>query len=394
MYESDPSTPGLQASWFTELQPGQDGPARDEGEPIDLRARLLAKKQYRRAFHRHRAALRANAAKPRPAKPPRAPSGAEFVRDLGDTRLSDAAIDEFHASICARMERRLVDWRIRRGRAAHSGHARRHGSNSRLVGSRRVSRASSRGGDSGDDGPGDDDPAGEPDPPPAGRMRADSALPSTAPSRSHISRRRRSTAASAARRPMKKPDEGSWTPRAMLAGGSSRSWPLLRDYLDEHKIATGRGGDDLVFGRTAADPFIASTIRNRAPAAWEAANLATLRAIAHELGVTVDEKASREDIEAAIAATDPGAKLPALLEPITLHECRNTFASMLIHAGVNPKAIQEFMGHSTIEMTFDRYGHLMPGSREQARERVDAYLAAECGPKDRGRQGVTGGQGG
>ena len=27
-------------------------------------------------------------------------------------------------------------------------------------------------------------------------------------------------------------------------------------------------------------------------------------------------------------------------------------------------------------MTFDRYGHLMPGSRDQARELVDAYLDA------------------
>jgi hypothetical protein len=30
----------------------------------------------------------------------------------------------------------------------------------------------------------------------------------------------------------------------------------------------------------------------------------------------------------------------------------------------------------TITMTFDRYGHLMPGGRDEARERVDAYLAA------------------
>jgi integrase len=33
---------------------------------------------------------------------------------------------------------------------------------------------------------------------------------------------------------------------------------------------------------------------------------------------------------------------------------------------VNAKAIQTFMGHPTIEMTFGQYGHLMPGSREQA----------------------------
>lgn len=41
----------------------------------------------------------------------------------------------------------------------------------------------------------------------------------------------------------------------------------------------------------------------------------------------------------------------------------------------NPKAIQEFMGHATIQMTFDRYGHLMPGSRDEARRRLDAYLS-------------------
>jgi len=39
---------------------------------------------------------------------------------------------------------------------------------------------------------------------------------------------------------------------------------------------------------------------------------------------------------------------------------------------VNPKAIQEFVGHATIEETFSRYGHLMPGARDQARELVDA----------------------
>lgn len=65
---------------------------------------------------------------------------------------------------------------------------------------------------------------------------------------------------------------------------------------------------------------------------------------------------------------------PISLRPITLHECRHTFASLLIDAGVNPKAIQEFMGHATIEETFSRYGHLMPGARNQARVLLDAYM--------------------
>jgi hypothetical protein len=32
------------------------------------------------------------------------------------------------------------------------------------------------------------------------------------------------------------------------------------------------------------------------------------------------------------------------------------------------------MGQATIEETFSRYGHLMPGTRNQARELVDAYM--------------------
>jgi len=32
------------------------------------------------------------------------------------------------------------------------------------------------------------------------------------------------------------------------------------------------------------------------------------------------------------------------------------------------------MGHATIAITFDVYGHLMPGGEDEARERVDGYL--------------------
>ena len=32
------------------------------------------------------------------------------------------------------------------------------------------------------------------------------------------------------------------------------------------------------------------------------------------------------------------------------------------------------MGHSKIQTTFDTYGHLMPGSHDEVRERMDAYL--------------------
>ncbi len=60
--------------------------------------------------------------------------------------------------------------------------------------------------------------------------------------------------------------------------------------------------------------------------------------------------------------------------PITLHECRHTFASLMIAAGVNAKALSTYMGHANIAITFDRYGHLMPGNEEQAAGLLDAYL--------------------
>ena len=46
----------------------------------------------------------------------------------------------------------------------------------------------------------------------------------------------------------------------------------------------------------------------------------------------------------------------------------------MIDAGVNPKALSTFMGHPSITITLDRYGHLMPGSESDAAELLDAYL--------------------
>jgi integrase len=64
----------------------------------------------------------------------------------------------------------------------------------------------------------------------------------------------------------------------------------------------------------------------------------------------------------------------AKLKRITMHECRHTFASLMIAAGVNAKALSTFMGHANISITLDRYGHLMPGSEEEAAGLMDAYL--------------------
>jgi len=62
------------------------------------------------------------------------------------------------------------------------------------------------------------------------------------------------------------------------------------------------------------------------------------------------------------------------LNPIGLHECRHTFASLMIAAGVNAKALSTYIGHASISITMDRYGHLMPGSEAEAAGSLNAYL--------------------
>ena len=47
----------------------------------------------------------------------------------------------------------------------------------------------------------------------------------------------------------------------------------------------------------------------------------------------------------------------------------------MIAAGANAKVIQSCMGHASITMTFDHYGHLMPGGQAEAARLVDAYIA-------------------
>src|SRR5207253_8928901 len=93
--------------------------------------------------------------------------------------------------------------------------------------------------------------------------------------------------------------------------------------------------DGLVFGRAARDPFNPATVNNRARRAWAAARLV----------------------------------------PIGLHEARHTYASLMIAAGVNAKALSTYMGHSSVTITYDRYGHLMPGNEDEAAAHLDAYLA-------------------
>ena len=129
---------------------------------------------------------------------------------------------------------------------------------------------------------------------------------------------------------------------------------VLRDYLDEHKLRCA-WDEGLVFGRTADRPFNHSSILLRARAAWRDAAVERAR----------ESGASNAELKQAARDFEP---------PLTLHEARHSYASMLIASGEDPKQISTYLGHSSIQITFDRYGHLMPGDEERSAQRFDAYL--------------------
>jgi integrase len=50
-------------------------------------------------------------------------------------------------------------------------------------------------------------------------------------------------------------------------------------------------------------------------------------------------------------------------------------ASLRIAAGVGVKALSIYVGHATVAITLDGYGHLLPGAEGEAAQLLDAYLA-------------------
>lgn len=55
----------------------------------------------------------------------------------------------------------------------------------------------------------------------------------------------------------------------------------------------------------------------------------------------------------------------------SFHDLRHTHAAMLIRKGVQPKIIQERLGHASIKITMDVYGYLMTGLQEGVGDVLD-----------------------
>lgn len=65
----------------------------------------------------------------------------------------------------------------------------------------------------------------------------------------------------------------------------------------------------------------------------------------------------------------------AKLRQIRFHDLRHTFASLLIQNGAPLTYVKEQMGHSSIQVTVDVYGHLVPSANRAEVDRLDAIPA-------------------
>jgi integrase len=65
------------------------------------------------------------------------------------------------------------------------------------------------------------------------------------------------------------------------------------------------------------------------------------------------------------------------LRKIRFHDLRHTYASIMINEGANLKFVSKQLGHSSIQITLDRYSHLIPERHDAAVEQFEALLIAD-----------------
>ena len=62
------------------------------------------------------------------------------------------------------------------------------------------------------------------------------------------------------------------------------------------------------------------------------------------------------------------------IQSTRLHASRYTHASLLLKQGIQPKVVQERLGHASAIITQEIYSHVMQGLQESAAEKFDAAL--------------------
>ena len=62
------------------------------------------------------------------------------------------------------------------------------------------------------------------------------------------------------------------------------------------------------------------------------------------------------------------------MEDFSCHCFRHTFATRCFEAGIQPKTVQKYLGHATLQMTMDLYTAVMPKHLSSEMEKLDDEL--------------------
>lgn len=68
------------------------------------------------------------------------------------------------------------------------------------------------------------------------------------------------------------------------------------------------------------------------------------------------------------------ARAAAGLEWVRLHDLRHAFATFLLDQGEELRTVMDLLGHSTIRLTADTYGHVLPSRARSAADAIDRVL--------------------
>jgi integrase len=75
----------------------------------------------------------------------------------------------------------------------------------------------------------------------------------------------------------------------------------------------------------------------------------------------------------------PAVKASGLAPDLRFHDLRHTCAAILISNGKHLEEVKDYLGHSSIRVTSDRYGHLFPRARVALRDSLESTFEQSIG---------------
>jgi integrase len=95
----------------------------------------------------------------------------------------------------------------------------------------------------------------------------------------------------------------------------------------------------------------------------------TASVFASDVGTSLDPRNANHSFGRAVKA--------AGLRRVRVHDLRHTAATLALQQGVNPKVVQEMLGHSSIMLTLGTYSHVVQPIRREAVDRLNQLFSCD-----------------